>query len=122
MTSLNLTRAEARARAALVKVQHYDISLDLSEGESTFSSITVVRFHSGAGSTFIDLRAAKVSEVLLDGRDITPTVYSPEAGLPLDLTEGEHSLRIIATCECTLLSPMSGATNRRCNIMSDWNF
>lgn len=101
MTSLNLTRAEARARAALVKVQHYDISLDLSEGESTFSSITVVRFHSGAGSTFIDLRAAKVSEVLLDGRDITPTVYSPEAGLPLDLTEGEHSLRITATCEYT---------------------
>lgn len=101
MTSLNLTRTEARARAELVNVEHYDISLDLTQGESTFSSITTVRFRSAAGTTFIDLRAQRIEEALLDGRDITPTTYSPEAGLELELTEGEHQLRITARCEYT---------------------
>ncbi|MDO4686404.1 MAG: aminopeptidase N [Corynebacterium sp.] len=95
MTSLNLTQAEAAARAELITVEHYDIALDLTQSEETFASTTVVRFTSGTGTSFIDFRG-DVHEVLLDGRDITPTSYDSE-GIALDLTEGEHVLRITAT-------------------------
>ncbi|WJZ03428.1 aminopeptidase N [Corynebacterium freiburgense] len=99
MTSLNLTQAEAAARAALISVDHYDISLDLTQGEQTFPSRTTVRFSSLAGSSFIDLRG-NLESVLLDGKDITPEHYDSN-GIPLELTEGEHTLEVSAICEYT---------------------
>lgn len=105
MTSVNLTKLEAQHRSDMLDVEHYDIHLDLTTGEETFSSVTTARFTvKKPGDTFIDLRARKVSEVVLDGEVITDTAvpliesgYDEEHGIALTgLTEGEHSVRITA--------------------------
>ena len=105
MTSVNLTKKEAQHRSDMLDVEHYTIHLDLTTGEETFCSITTARFTvKKPGDTFIDLRAKNVSEVLLDGADITSDAvqlndsgYDEEHGLALKgLTEGEHVLQITA--------------------------
>ena len=42
----NLTRDEARERAALLRVTSYDIALDLTVGDETFGSVTTIAFTS----------------------------------------------------------------------------
>ena len=105
MTSINLTRTEAAERSHLLSVENYSISLDLT-GEDVFTSITVVSFTvREAGDTFIDLRAASVDEVYLDGADIRDQAitlgvngYDETPGIALrDLTPGQHTLRVAAT-------------------------
>ena len=62
MTSVNLTRDEAKHRSLLIDVSHYDVELDLQE-EKYFSSTTTVNFTvKEPGSTFIDLRADRSEE------------------------------------------------------------
>ena len=41
---MNLTRAEARERAALIDVDSYEVSLDLTRGGKVFGSTTAVKF------------------------------------------------------------------------------
>ena len=68
----NLTRDEARARAALLEVASYDVVLDLS-GEAGFDSQSTVHFISGepgAGS-FIELDGELVDAQLI-GRSLGP--------------------------------------------------
>ncbi|KAB1501456.1 aminopeptidase N [Corynebacterium sp. 320] len=108
MTSTNLTRTEAASRAQLISNVHYAITLDLTHGATldttTFPSTTEITFTSGAGDTFVDLRAAQVHSVELDGTDITSTAvpmrdgrYDEEQGLQIaGLTDGDHTLRIHA--------------------------
>lgn len=110
MTSTNLTRTEAVARAALITVEHYDISLDLSDNcgasdsphrTATFPSTTTVTFTAReAGDTFIDLRATAIESATLDGTDIIPAGdYDEEHGLALTgLTAGPHELTVTAQC------------------------
>ena len=47
---MNLTRTEARERADLIAVDSYDVSLDLTRGESVFGATTTVRFSAAPGS------------------------------------------------------------------------
>lgn len=111
MTSTNLTHTEAQARAQLISDVHYRIDLDLSHAahlaDDTFPTTTTVTFTSGAGDTFIDLRAPEVTRVLLDGEDIRaaavgsaetgPGSYDATKGLQLPgLTAGRHELRVEA--------------------------
>ena len=108
MTSTNLTRTEATARAELISEVHYDFTVDLTKGadlaHKTFPSTTTIQFTSGTGSTFVDLRAAAVSKVELDGEDITDTAvptkngaYDEEQGIQLlDLQTGSHTLVVEA--------------------------
>lgn len=108
MTSTNLTRTEAATRAELISEVHYDFAIDLVNGaelaQKTFPSSTTIKFTSGAGSTFVDLRAASVAKVELDGEDITdaavPTKdgsYDEEQGIQLrDLKAGSHTLVVEA--------------------------
>ncbi|QGU08085.1 Aminopeptidase N [Corynebacterium occultum] len=107
MTSINLTRAEAEARSTLLSVDHYEITLDLNQGESDFGSTTVVSFQvKEAGDTFIDLRAKRIDGVRLDGRDIRQSAvpldsqgYDDTHGIALQgLTPGRHTLEVVATC------------------------
>ncbi|WPF65629.1 aminopeptidase N [Corynebacterium sp. 22KM0430] len=106
MTSINLTQQEAQARAALLDVHHYDVTLDLTDPDSgEFSSITTIKFAvKQAGDTFLDLRASRVEGVRLNGNDIRPSAhpdgsYHEENGIALTgLEPGEHSLRVVATC------------------------
>ncbi|MDU0479767.1 aminopeptidase N [Staphylococcus chromogenes] len=100
MTSINLTRAEAQERSAMLHTKHYEIYLDLTQGEDTFQSRTVAHFDvTNAGDTFIDLRAKSVTAVRLNGQSLQIN-YDPAEGIALhQLTPGEYTLEVDATIE-----------------------
>ncbi|MFD5591279.1 aminopeptidase N [Streptomyces griseorubiginosus] len=92
-----LTRDEAQTRAKLLDVHRYTIALDLTTGDETFESQTVVRFTARAeADTFVELKPAELREATLDGRPLDPETLDGNR-LPLKgLTAGEHELRIDA--------------------------
>ncbi|MGW7610631.1 aminopeptidase N [Streptomyces sp. NPDC054766] len=92
-----LTRDEAQTRAKLLDVHHYGIELDLTGGDETFDSLTVIRFTTRADAdTFVELKPAELRSVTLDGRPLDPETLD-ENRLPLKgLTAGEHELRVDA--------------------------
>ncbi|MEU6714283.1 aminopeptidase N [Nonomuraea sp. NPDC046802] len=97
----NLTRDEARERARLLKVESYEVALDLTEGDERFGSVTTVRFACGqpGASTFIDLHGAQVRKVTLNGHDLDVAGYDADKGrLPLPSLAGDNELRIDADC------------------------
>lgn len=92
----SLTRAEAEHRASGITVTSYDVELDLSLGDETFSSRTTIRFTSGTLRTFVEVKPTALHVAVLDGARLSPG--SLERGrLPLDLTGGEHELVVEAT-------------------------
>ncbi len=98
MTS-NLTRDEAAERARLLRVESYQVELDLTGGESTFGSVTTVRFtcHRPGEATFIDLTAPEVSEVTLNGRRLPATAFD---GNRITLTDLAESNELTVTARC----------------------
>lgn len=83
MAGTNLTREEAQERARLLSVDAYTIELDLSGAQDggTFRSETTVRFDvREAGSTFIDLVAPTVREIVLNGEPLDPRTSSRTPG------------------------------------------
>ncbi len=98
MPGTNLTRTEARERAALVSVSSYDVDLDLTTGEETFASTTTVRFSCAdpGASTFIDLIAPRVRSVLLNGRRLDPAEVADGARIRLDDLASENELTVEA--------------------------
>ncbi|WRZ93502.1 aminopeptidase N [Streptomyces sp. NBC_01007] len=92
-----LTRDEAQTRAKLLDVHHYGIELDLTGGDETFDSLTVIRFTTRADAdTFVEMKPAELRSVTLDGRPLDPATLD-ENRLPLKgLTAGEHELRVDA--------------------------
>src|SRR5256885_6866832 len=80
----NLTRQDARARADLLEVESYDIDLDLPDGggnpgEHTFRSRTTIRFgcRRPGEDTFVDLIAAGLRSVTLNGEAVDARDYAP---------------------------------------------
>ncbi|PVE05349.1 aminopeptidase N [Streptomyces scopuliridis] len=92
-----LTRDEAQTRAQFLDVHRYTIALDLTTGEDTFDSRTVIKFTAqAAGDTFVELKPATLRSVTLDGRPLDPAALAGNR-LPLTgLTAGEHELRVDA--------------------------
>ncbi|MGW3495039.1 aminopeptidase N [Streptomyces sp. NPDC001020] len=92
-----LTRDDAQTRARLLDVHRYEIALDLTRGEETFDSLTVIRFTArAAADTFVELKPAELRSATLDGQPLDPGTLE-ENRLPLKgLTEGEHELRVDA--------------------------
>ncbi|QIY76866.2 aminopeptidase N [Streptomyces sp. RLB1-33] len=93
-----LTRDEAQTRAQLLDVHHYGIALDVTRGDETFDSLTVIRFTARADAdTFVELKPAELRSVTLDGQPLDPETLD-ENRLPLKgLTAGEHELRVDAS-------------------------
>lgn len=101
MSSINLTRTEAEHRASLISDVHYTIQLDLTGGEQSdnkhFRSLTRISFTSGAGSTFLDLRADSLLRAELDGEALGGFTYDAAAGIPLEgLSSGQHEVVVEA--------------------------
>ena len=65
----NITRAEAKERAALLDSHAYAVDLDLTTGPTTFRSTTTATFgcRTPGASSWIDLIAPKVHSVVLNG-------------------------------------------------------
>jgi aminopeptidase N len=93
----NLTRDEARTRAALVEDVRYEVLLDLTRGDETFRCETRVLFRAAepGATTFIDLTAHDVHEVVLNGRDIDATDVRATRVTLTDLA-ADNELRIVA--------------------------
>ncbi|MEU6572926.1 aminopeptidase N [Streptomyces sp. NPDC046805] len=92
-----LTRDEAQHRAKLLDVHRYTIELDLTTGDDTFDSHTVIRFTARSdGDTFVELKPAELRTATLDGQPLDPETLDGNR-LPLKhLTAGEHELHIDA--------------------------
>ncbi|GAA2791101.1 aminopeptidase N [Kitasatospora paracochleata] len=104
MPGTNLTREEARTRAALLHVEAYDIELDLSSARDggTFRSTTVVRFTSTTpgAPTFIDLVAPSVSEIVLNGEQLDTANFA-DSRIALPAVQADNELRVVADCAYT---------------------
>jgi aminopeptidase N len=95
----NLTREEAGARSALIKVASYQVDLDLTAGEESFVSVSVVRFDctEPGSATFIDLTAPAVREIILNGAPVGPDAFDGDRITLPGLAPG-NVLRVVAEC------------------------
>jgi aminopeptidase N len=100
MPGTNLTRDEARDRAALLHVDDYEVGLDLTASGSTFASTTVVRFRctQPGASTFADLVGATVRSVELNGRVLDPASAYRDGRILLEDLAADNELRVLADC------------------------
>ncbi|GGZ78138.1 aminopeptidase N [Streptomyces echinoruber] len=113
MPGENLSRDEARERAALLSVDGYEVFLDVRSavgdspggedagaGPRTFRSVTTIRFRCaepGAG-TFADLIAPRVTAVSLNGRDLDPGEVFDGSRIQLEDLAAENELVVDAQC------------------------
>ncbi|QES41641.1 aminopeptidase N [Streptomyces venezuelae] len=107
MPGENLSRDEARERAALLSVDGYEVFLDLRSavGESgqeprTFRSVTTIRFRSAepGAATFVDLIAPSVTAVSLNGKDLDPSEVFDGTRIALEDLAEENELVVDAQC------------------------
>ncbi|MFG2787207.1 aminopeptidase N [Streptomyces sp. NPDC048419] len=108
MPGENLTRDEARERAALLSVDGYEVALDLrsavgedaGDGPRTFRSVTTIRFRSNepGATTFADLIAPSVTSVSLNGRDLDPGQVFDGSRILLEDLAAENELVVDAQC------------------------
>ena len=100
MPGKNLTRDEARERAALLSVAAYDVALDLTTGPTTFRTRSTVTFAASVdgASTFIDLIVASVEQMTLNGESLDPATHFDGVRIQLPaLRAGQNELTIDAT-------------------------
>nr|WP_255472109.1 aminopeptidase N [Quadrisphaera setariae] len=96
---MNLSRAEAAERAALVDVSSYDVELDLTTGPTTFRSRTTVRFSAREGaSTFLDLVAPHVHELVLNGEALDAHEVADGVRVQLHGLAAENEVVVVADC------------------------
>ncbi|MFV8183529.1 aminopeptidase N [Streptomyces spinosirectus] len=108
MPGENLTRDEARERAALLSVDGYEVALDLrsavgehdGDGPRTFRSVTTIRFRSNepGAASFADLIAPSVTSVSLNGRDLDPGQVFDGSRILLEDLAAENELVVDAQC------------------------
>ena len=99
MTSDNLTRDEAATRSALITVASYQVDLDLTGGDTTFDSVSVVTFSCAApgSSTFINLTAPAVREITLNDAPVSLDAFDGNRITLTGLAAG-NVLRVAADC------------------------
>ncbi|MEN8705385.1 MAG: aminopeptidase N [Nocardioides marinisabuli] len=90
-----LQRSEALARAELLEVTSYDVTLDLASSEETFDSTTRLDFVSRGGRTFLDLKPRAVRSIRLNGRPVDVDLLQ-RGRVPLETVEGPNQLVVEA--------------------------
>jgi aminopeptidase N len=95
----NLTRDEARNRAALIDVESYHVELDLTRSDETFESVSTIRFRSArpGAATFLELTAPTVSQITLNG-DAVPVEAFDGNRITLTGLAEHNELRVAAQC------------------------
>jgi len=95
----NLTRDEAMTRSALITVASYQVDLDLTSGDATFGSVSVVRFGCAApgSSTFINLTAPAVREITLNDTPVSLDAFDGDR-ITLTGLAADNVLRVAADC------------------------
>ncbi|MCH5644128.1 aminopeptidase N [Gordonia sp. ABSL49_1] len=104
MTAPNLTRDQARERAATISVTNYTVDLDLTDGAGapgteTFRSSSTVTFGATEGaSTFIDLVAPRLLSATLNGTDLDISDFDESVGIKLPNLAADNTLVVVADC------------------------
>ncbi|MBQ1094026.1 aminopeptidase N [Streptomyces sp. B93] len=108
MPGENLSRDEARERAALLSVDGYEVSLDVrsavgdhaGDGPRTFRSVTTIRFRCAepGATSFADLIAPSVTAVSLNGRDLDPSEVFDGSRILLEDLAADNELVVDARC------------------------
>jgi aminopeptidase N len=95
----NLTRDEAAVRSALITVASYHVDLDLTGGDETFGSVSVIKFDCAApGSTsFINLTAPAVREITLNEEPVGLDAFDGDR-ITLTGMAASNVLRVAADC------------------------
>jgi aminopeptidase N len=100
----NITRAESRERAGVVKVHDYRVLLDVSgrvpagkSGAEVFESTSTVRFTSGRAETFINLIADELISATLNGEPLAASAFHDDKVF-FHVDAGEHELSVSALC------------------------
>ncbi|MBG6140300.1 aminopeptidase N [Longispora fulva] len=100
MPGLNLSRDEAGVRGDLLRVDAYDVQLDLTQGPEIFTSTTVITFSARepGASTFADLEAPRVHEIILNGRSLDVATHFVDSRVLLPDLAASNELRVVADC------------------------
>ena len=100
MPGASLTHDEATERSALLRLESYDIDLDLTSTGDTFASTTLVRFDctTPGASTFADLIAPAAREIVLNGRTLDPATHFADHRIALPELAARNELRVVADC------------------------
>ncbi|MGO3733558.1 MAG: aminopeptidase N [Canibacter sp.] len=98
MPGTNLTRTEARERAAIIQTHHYDVELDLTQGPKIFTAATTVTFDATTPgeSTFIDLIADHVRSIELNGESLDPAEYFSDSRITLPNLQSTNTLMVLS--------------------------
>jgi aminopeptidase N len=95
----NLTRDEARERAALITVSSYQVDLDLTGGDDAFAATSVIRFtcSSPGADSFVDIIAPAVRRITLNDSPVSLDAFD---GYRIALTglAAENTLLVEAAC------------------------
>jgi aminopeptidase N len=103
MPIAEITRQESAERARLLRVDSYDVHLDLTRGDKLFRSTSVITFdcaEPGAGS-YADLIPAEVVEISLNGTPLDPATAYADGRIALPNLVARNELRVIADCAYT---------------------
>ncbi|MGO8956804.1 MAG: aminopeptidase N [Streptosporangiaceae bacterium] len=103
MQIAEITRNETSHRAGLLRVDSYDIQLDLTRGEKIFRSVSVITFDCAepGASSYADLVAETVHEITLNGTPIDPETACADGRIALPALAARNELRVVADCRYT---------------------
>ncbi|MPZ25079.1 MAG: aminopeptidase N [Micromonosporaceae bacterium] len=92
----SLTIQEARARAALLTVDGYEIDFDLTRGPDSFRSTTTIRFTATSGAaTFAELRPLALRSARLNGAALAASALA-DGRLHLTDLPAQNQLEVVA--------------------------
>jgi aminopeptidase N len=98
-----ITQQETSERAQLLRVDSYDVQLDLTGSDEVFRSVSLIRFdcvQPGAAS-YADLIAETVHDITLNGTPIDPATAYAEGRIALPALGAHNELRVVADCAYT---------------------
>ncbi len=101
MTPDDLLRSEAEERVALISDLRYDITVDLcgAVDAPSFRSEVDIHFSAREGAaTFVNLDAAAVQEMVLNGTALEPAAFS-ENRIQLSGLAAQNRLHVVADCQ-----------------------
>jgi aminopeptidase N len=106
MPPAEITRIESAERARLLRVDAYDVSLDLARGGDVFGSVSVISFACAepGAATYVDLIAQSVHEITLNGVAIDPAEAYAEGRIALAGLAERNELRVVADCAYSSMS------------------
>src|SRR5688500_12612830 len=94
-----LHRTEAAERSRLLSVRGYDVELDMTRGDEVFGSVSRIGFDCSkpGKTTFLELEAARVESVVLNGRPMDASAFGASR-ITLEGLAASNELVVTADC------------------------